>query len=348
MALTAKQISSIQSQLESKRKSVSFDSYDLSVRQVMDMVESGDIFVPPEYQRQFIWDAERQSVLIESVFLGIPVPSLFMATNPDSTWEVVDGVQRLGSLSHFIGSPALLERIKRDEPLTLKGLDKLDHFNGVSFNDLPKSIQLHLSTRPIRVTVLNDKSDLAVRFDLFERLNTGGVSLTPQEIRNCVYRGDFNESIKELAAREDFRKVVKVHDTKSLNGTYEELVLRFFTYLENYQKFDHSVKDFLNGYMSTHRNTRINLADQKLFDKTVALLSEAFPLGISRGRAVTPVNLYEALAVGVALALKQGKVVKADKLHPLIDDKTLKSYTGAGSNQKKFVIGRIEYVRDAL
>ncbi len=348
MALTAKQVSSIQAQLESKRKTVSFDSYDLSVRQVLDMVGSGDIFVPPEYQRQFIWDTARQSVLIESVLLGIPVPSLFMATNPDSTWEVVDGVQRLGSLSHFVGSPELLEKIKRDAPLTLNELDKIESLNGVNFRDLPKSIQLHFLTRPMRLTVLNDRSDLAVRFDLFERLNTGGVSLTPQEIRNCVYRGLFNDSIKKLAAQNDFRSVVKVHDTKSLNGTYEELVLRFFSYLNNYRNFDHLVKNFLNNYMNDNRHSGISEADKDLFQKTVTLLSEAFPKGISRGRAATPANLYEALAVGVALALRQGKAISADKIPPLIEDKTLKSYTGAGSNQKKFVIGRIEYVRDAL
>ncbi|WP_025041198.1 DUF262 domain-containing protein [Nitrosospira briensis] len=348
MALTAKQISLIQAQLESKRKTVSFDSYDLSVRQVLEMVGTGDIFVPPEYQRQFIWDTERQSVLIESVFLGIPVPSLFMATNLDSTWEVVDGVQRLGSLSHFFGNPELLEKIKREEPLKLKGLDKLDSFNGVTFQELPKSIQLHFSTRPVRITVLNDRSNLAVRFDLFERLNTGGVSLTPQEIRNCVYRGVFNENIKKMASRKDFRSVVKVHDTKGLNGTYEELVLRFFAYLNNYQNFDHSVKDFLNIYMNDNRHSGISAADSELFDRTINLLKAAFPKGISRGRAVTPVNLYEAFAVGVALALRQGKAVDVEKLPPLIEDKTLKSFTGAGSNQKRFVIGRIEYVRDAL
>ena len=348
MALTAKKISLIQTQLDSKRKTVSFDSYDLSVRQILDMVESGDIFVPPEYQRQFIWDAERQSVLIESVFLGIPVPSLFMATNADSTWEVVDGVQRLGSLSHFIGSPELLRKIRKQDPLRLENLDTLNSFNEVTFNELPKSIQLHFSTRPVRVTVLNDKSDLAVRFDLFERLNTGGVSLTPQEIRTCVYRGMFNDQIKALAAREDFRQAVKVHDKKSLNGTYEELVLRFFSYLNGYQKFDHLVKDFLNDYMNDSRHSGISAEDQSLFERTLTLLNTAFPNGISRGRAVTPVNLYEALSVGVALALKQGKAISAEKLPPLIDDKTLKSFTGAGSNQKRFVIGRIEYVRDAL
>ncbi|MEJ8664281.1 DUF262 domain-containing protein [Pseudomonas sp. LP23] len=348
MPLTSKQISQIQSQLESKRKTVSFDSYDLSVRQILDMVESDAIFVPPEYQRQFIWEPERQSVLIESVFLGIPVPSLFMATNPDSTWEVVDGVQRLGSLSHFVGTAALLERIKRDSPLVIKGVDKLNHLDGVKFDDLPKSIQLHFLTRPVRVTVLNDRSDLAVRFDLFERLNTGGVSLTAQEIRNCVYRGPFNEDIKALASLDTFRSVVRVKDSKGANGTYEELVLRFFAYLDGYDKFNHLVKDFLNDYMNKRRNVKVTAAEKAVFEQTMDLLHAAFPNGISRGRTVTPVNLYEAFAVGVALALRQGTAVDSNKLPPLIDDRTLKTYTGAGSNQRKYVVGRIEFVRDAL
>lgn len=348
MTLTAKKISAIQAQLDNKRKTVSFDSYDLSVRQVLDMVESGDIFVPPEYQRQFIWEPERQSLLIESVFLGIPVPSLFLATNPDSTWEVVDGVQRLGSLSHFSGSPELLEKIKRAEPLVLTKLEKLETLNGVSFQQLPKSIQLHFLTRPVRLTVLNDRSDLAVRFDLFERLNTGGVSLTAQEIRNCVYRGPFNEQIRELASLESFRKVVKVQERKSMNGTYEELVLRFFAYLNDYQNFDHLVKDFLNNYMEKSRHSIISKSDCALFHQTMGLLSSAFPKGISRGRAATPVNLYEALSVGTALALKSGKAVDPKNFAPLIEDEKLKSFTGAGSNQKRLVIGRIEHVRDAL
>ncbi|MFP3454440.1 DUF262 domain-containing protein, partial [Bacillus sp. SIMBA_154] len=81
------------------------------------MYEAGHIFVPPEYQRQFVWGLERQSQLIESAFLGIPIQSLFMATNPDSTWEVVDGVQRIGTLAHFVGTPELLKAIGRDTAL---------------------------------------------------------------------------------------------------------------------------------------------------------------------------------------------------------------------------------------
>lgn len=348
MALVAKKISAMQSQLEAKRKTVSFDSYDLSVRQVLDMVESGDIFVPPEYQRQFIWDSERQSVLVESVMLGIPVPSLFMAMNADSTWEVVDGVQRLGSLSHFVGTAGLLGRISRDKPLVIHGLEKLSTFNDAGFEDFPKSMQLQFLTRPIRVTVLNDRTDLAVRFDLFERLNTGGVSLTDQEIRNCVYRGAYNEDLKSLAQLQDFRTVIKISSKNASNGTYEELALRFFVYLHRYGDFNHSVKEFLNGFMSDVRHNVIPQTDKKLFEAVMGELAKAFPNGINRGKGITPVNLFEALSVGVALALKQGKVIDPLKLIPLVDSADLKKFTGAGSNQKKFVVGRIEYVRDAL
>ena len=338
----------IQNQLERERKLVSFDSYDLSVRQLIDMIEGGEIFVPPEYQRQFIWEPQRQSVLIESIFLGIPIPSLFMATNPDSTWEVVDGVQRLGTLSHFVASKELLKSISKDDALRISGLEKLEAFNGNTFSSLPKSIQLHFLTRPMRVTVLNDKSDLSVRFDLFERLNTGGILLTQQEIRNCVYRGRFNDDLKALASYASFRTAVRLKKEDANSSLYEEMALRFFAYLNRYAHFDHSVKLFLNDFMKSNQNAPIDSSDANLFKKVMDVLANAFPSGISRGRSVTPVNLYEAIAVGSALAIKSGAHVDPKKVAPLTSNEELRTYTGAGSNQRKFVIGRIELVKDLL
>lgn len=327
---------------------VAFDSYDLSVRQLLDMFETGDIFVPPEYQRQFIWDADRQSALIESIYLGIPVPSLFMATNPDATWEVVDGVQRIGTISHFVGLPGLLKKIGKSDELAIKGLEKLESMNGLSFSQLPKSMQLQFLTRPVRVTVLNDKSDLSIRFDLFERLNTGGVLLTAQEIRNCVYRGKYNDTIKQLAQHPSFQKSVKVKEGQSKSSTYEELVLRFFAYLDDHQNFVHSVKGFLNNYMSTHQNESIAPEKIELFKKVFDLIDASLPDGITRSRSTTPTNLYEAVAVGTALAVRNNPDIDGEKFKTLLSDKQIKNYTGAGSNQKKFVVGRIERVRDLL
>jgi hypothetical protein len=340
-------LTKLQDQLDKERRLVSFDSYDLTVSSLMEMMVSGAVFVPPEYQRQFIWEPKRQSTLIESVFLGIPIPSIFMAANSDATWEVVDGVQRLGSMCHFIGSDELLEKVVRPAPLEISGLEKLSTLNGISFSDLPKSIQLYFQTRFLKVVVLNDKSDLSVRFDLFERLNTGGVTLTEQEIRNCVYRGPFNESLKELANSSDMRKVIVLGE-KAPGGAYEDVVLRFFAYLNNYQNFGHLVKTFLNDYMDKHKANPLPKNQVDLFNKTFAELAAALPDGVIRMRAKSPVNLAEAIAVGTALAIKLGKTPRADKIQALLSDEDLKKYTGAGSNQKKFVINRIEHVRDSV
>ena len=161
MQVQPKSVSALQAQLDAERRMVSFDSYDMSVRQLYEMFQEKAIFVPPEYQRQFVWEETRESELIESIFLGIPVPSLFMATNADSTWEIVDGVQRLSTLVHFIAEPNdILRRIGRAKPLEIQGLEKLTEFNGSTYESIPRSLQLAFQTRPIRVTVLNDKSDL--------------------------------------------------------------------------------------------------------------------------------------------------------------------------------------------
>lgn len=339
----------MQSQLQQERRLVSFDSYDITIRQLLDMFESKDVYIPPEYQRHFIWDEKRESELIESFFLGIPVPSLFMATNTDSTWEVVDGVQRLGTLAHFAGSDQSLNRIDKSKPLVICGLEKLESLNNFSFKNLPKSIQLMFNTRPIRITVLNDKSDLSVRFDLFERLNTGGVSLTEQEIRNCVFRGQFNDAIKELSKFEEFNTVVKLKLSDQKNGTKEEMILRYFAYFDKYEEFDHSVKDFLNDYMKSVSKKSPKQTQIELFEITFKSLSKALPEGIIRGnRSITPMNLFEAISVGTALAIKKGKTISARTLKRLLNDEELRKMTTGATNSRKMVTGRINYVRDAF
>src|SRR5688572_19782494 len=123
----------IQEQLDKNRHSVAFDSYDLAVRQLTDMLNENAIDIAPAYQRHFKWSPARQSQLVESLLLGIPIPSLFMATNKDSTWEVIDGLQRLTTLINFVGTH---EQIVKNNPdakkLRLTGLEKLDAINGMT------------------------------------------------------------------------------------------------------------------------------------------------------------------------------------------------------------------------
>lgn len=348
-AATPARLTRLQAQLDKERRLVSFDSYDMTVKQMYEMFQDGAIFVPPEYQRQFVWDEVRESNLIESIFLGIPVPSLFMATNSDSTWEIVDGVQRLSTIAHFMGDVASAETVGRASQLRIKGLEKISELDGLAYADLSRSMQLLFQTRPIRVTVLNDKSDLSVRFDLFERLNTGGVLLTNQEIRNCIFRGVFNLDLKSLSKSKDFVKAVKLKESDQFNGTAEEYVLRFFAYLDDRDEFEHSVKDFLNDYMKKNAGKRISAAKKKLFKDVMVLLAKAFPDGITRGQSsTTSAVLYEALAIGTAVAISQRQPVRIARLKALASDAKLKRFTTGATNSRRMLNSRIDYVAEAV
>lgn len=316
------------------------------------MVLERMVDIAPEYQRHFVWDEARQSALIESLFLGIPIPSLFMATNRDASWEVIDGLQRLTTILNFIGNAEELKDLKiNHKKLKLSGLEKLDSMNGLQYEDLPKSMQFMLQTRPLRITVLNDRSDFNVRYDLFERLNTGGVTLHEQEIRNCVYIGEFNDFIKELAGNEDFRSVVKMTENSERSGSYEELVLRFFAYHEDSDSFVHSVKGFLNDYMEKKTN---NFKDKKnlneLFETTFRALNNNLPDGIVRGarKNITPIVLYEAVTVGCAKAINSGEQYDLSHLVSLLNDVELKKYTTGATNSKKMLEKRVAIVKDKL
>jgi hypothetical protein len=330
------------SQLAEQRRKVDFDSYDITVQQLLAMVEGGSINVAPAYQRQYRWDVTRQSRFIESIFLGIPIPSLFMAANADGTWELVDGVQRLSTLVHFAGNEKSRKKLGMAASLKLEDLEKLTQFSG-GFDVLPQSIQLNFLLRPIKVTTLSDKSDLIVRFDLFERLNTGGVALTDQEIRSCIFRGPFNDFLERMAKNKDFKEVVRMPESKEKDGTREDYALRFFAFLHNYKKFDHSVVDFLNSYMKSATASFDFAAAEQVFITTFGTLNKALPDGITRGRRVTPVNLYEAVAVGAALAIKKNGKIKTTGLANWISSDDLTRLTTGATNDRKRVTGRIEF-----
>lgn len=339
---------SLADQLDREKRAVSYDVYDMTVRQLVDMVAGGEIDVAPDYQRRFVWDDARESELVESIYLGIPVPSLYMAANRDGSWEVVDGVQRLSTLIHFCGDKQVRSRILRDDPLRLDDLTKLTTFNGMTFEELPKSVQLGFTLRPVRVTTLNDKSDFSVRYDLFERLNTGGVKLHAQEIRNCVMRGNFRELLRDFCSKTAFRTVVRLPGNEQQEAMYEECVLRFFAYLEKYEEFEHSVVDFLNDYMISHALAGPQGVSIESFVSTFEWLRSKLPKGIVRGtRNATPLNLFEAVSVGTALALRQNPNLEKDPI-PIMNSDQMRRLTTGATNSRRMVIDRIEFMRNEL
>jgi hypothetical protein len=336
-------------QLKTQRRTVDFDTYDIHVQQLIQMVKGSQIKVSPAYQRQFRWDDKRCSQFIESMMLGIPVPSLFMATNSDSTWEVVDGVQRLSTLVKFCGDEETRKKYKLDGPLVLTELNKLSKYNGLSFDGLPENLQLHFWTRPAKVITLNDKSDLVVRYDLFERLNTGGVVLSPQEIRDCVFQGSFATQLEKWSNEPNFRLVLKLTATQQKDATAEECVLRFFAFLHGYKKFEHSVVDFLNDYMEEASKHFDYVEGGGVFLKTFKELARAFPKGIRRigkKKGTTSLILFEGIAVGAALALQTSNRLSIAGRDIWMGSPELRKFTTGATNDRTAVAGRVEFCRD--
>lgn len=336
-------------ELNKLKRSVDFNTYDFSVKELVSLVQEHVVSIAPDYQRKFRWDEERQSALIESILLGIPIPSIFMATNSDATWEVIDGVQRISTLLNFVldKDDQFRKELGMSDPLVLSELSKLKSFKGMSYLDFPQTLRYEFLLKPLKIITLSDKSDKLVRFDLFERLNTGGVKLSDQEIRSCVYKGQFNDFLKEKALNPDFCKVIKLTESQLNDGSKEELVLRFFAYLLHRNKFVHSVKDFLNEYMSEAQKYFDYRKYSRLFDDVFAQLNR-LDAGIvkSRTRKVTSFILFEAVAVGAAEAILSGcDNLYLDDFYDWVKDSDFNKLITGATNTPKKVNDRISYSR---
>jgi hypothetical protein len=338
-------------QLEAQRRTVDVEHFDITTRELVRMIEERELQTAPDYQRKFRWREPDESRLIESVFLGLPVPSVFVATNANSTWEVVDGLQRLSTLVHYLAdSRALLSAINKAEPLRIEGLERLTRLNGKTFKELPTPLRLAFGKRAIRVTALSDKSDYKVRFDMFERLNRGGLKLTEQEVRAVIYRGDFNALLSELAALPTFQALVKLQPKRDDDGTREELVLKFFAYLNHREAFDGLVKDFLNDYMEG-ASAEFDIAEgRKLFKvvakKVLALCGGGPFLRPNYGN--TPLNQLEAVLVAAGELAQRDELEEAAPVEGWLSDAVIMKYSTKGTNTVNSLKRRIARATELL
>jgi hypothetical protein len=335
-------------QLYNERKKVDVATHDFSVRELVRMMDEEELNVAPAYQRQFRWDEQAESAFIESVFLGLPIPPIFVATNVGFQWEVVDGLQRLSTLAHFLAEDAdEAKAVNRKTPLVLTDLEKLSELNGVTYADLPKNLKVYFGRQPLQVISLTDKSNLEVRFDVFERLNRGGIRLTAQEVRACVYRGEFNKFIEELAENEMFSDLLKLKKVNTEDGTQVEQVLKFFAYKNRQGEFDGKVEKFLNRTMIEAQKGFDYEAERTLFEKSVKFLHEACEGGpyLRAGTTTTPLVQFEACLVAIAKIYQEGKQPTISD-PDWIEDSELRVSSGGGSNSRRMLDRRLTRARE--
>ena len=223
-------------------KEINSDQKDEEICSLYRKCQKGRLNTQPDYQRHYVWDNKKASRLIESIFLNIPIPMIYMAESND-TINVIDGQQRLTAIFNYL-----------DGKFALTGLVAFPQFNKLKYQDLPPEFQNKLDEYSIRTITFKNNTAPNLQFEIFSRLNTGAVALNDQELRNCVYRGPFNDLIKELAKNEKFLKILGLKEQHKRMQDIE-LVLRFFGfYIKTYLNYKAPMKSFLNETISSQNS----------------------------------------------------------------------------------------------
>lgn len=214
---------------------------DLSVQTLQEQWGSKQL-VLPDIQREYVWDNAKASRLIESLLLNIPIPVLYFAETDEAKYEIFDGHQRVRSIVNYLGGL-----------YPLSGLAVLREYRGLRYLELPDREQRFLRMRTLRTILISIDSHPNMKFEIYERLNTGSISLNAQELRNSIYRGPFNDLLHELANLSSFRVLIgtKLPRKRMVD---EEAILRFFAMREKLGAYKTPLKKFLNEFMSTVRS----------------------------------------------------------------------------------------------
>lgn len=240
-------------------------SYDLSVQTLTDQW-NGNSLVLPDIQREYVWDNPRASKLVESLLLNIPIPVLYFAETDDAKWEIFDGHQRIRSVVRYLNNE-----------FRLSGLSVLSDLNRLPFHRLPDREQRFLKTRMMRAVVISTDSHPSMKFEIFERLNTGAIILNAQELRNSLYRGSFNDLLHDLVADDEFRDCVGTTKPRRRMAD-EEFLLRFFALRAGLKGYRPPLKKFLNDYMLEHQQAGKAALDRhrRLFHSTIGRVHSVF------------------------------------------------------------------------
>jgi len=276
----------LKQEINTTRTEIVADGYEMSIGEVINLYRDRELMIAPEFQRLFRWDTSRKTKFIESLLLGIPIPPIFVFQRDDGVWELIDGLQRLSTILEFVG----ILRDKDDQlvpPSTMEGTRFLPSLSNVKWNadegsdnGLGQAQQIEIKRARLRVEILKKESDSKAKYELFQRLNTGGAGLSEQEVRNCVaimLNREVYEWLSQQAANEDFLNVIDQTKLALEKQMALELALRFLTFrnipykngLDVHEYFDEALIE-----MATAEDLDLG-AEAIVFNRTFGLLEKA-------------------------------------------------------------------------
>lgn len=232
-----------------KRRQVSTDKMDWPISSIFaKIVQDKEIKLDPEFQRRYVWDSAKASQLIESILLGIPLPTIYLSEEEGSD-ETIDGQQRLTTIISFING-----RYPNGDVFLLRQLKELSMLNGAKYADLPKEMTKNFGMFNLSVIKIKSTSHEDTKFDIFERLNKGSEKLKEQEIRNCLYRGTLNTAVKRLVDEPRFKKIYNFPEKQSARMEDAGFVLAYLCLQDSGGRMRGVIKHFINRYMSKNKN----------------------------------------------------------------------------------------------
>jgi hypothetical protein len=289
------------------------------------------VYYIPEFQRAYVWSQNDASKFIESLLLGLPVPGIFLYKESDTPRHlVIDGQQRLKSLAAFFNG------LFKERKFKLSGLKT--KWDGLAINELDDDDRIRLEDAVVHTTIFKQDSpseNMDSVYEVFERINTGGMKLSPQEIRSCVAQGSFNEFLFELNEHDIWRNMF---GNKSIRLKDIELILRFFAFLEKRGNYKRPVKKFLTDYMTENKDLSENKIDEfrTLWIKTMTQIVEALGPRPFRPNRALNVALYDSFSVAIAERIRSNQSLdkKAIKqtYDALFDDEDYKKYISSGTS----------------
>lgn len=314
-----------------EKRRVYSDKSDPPIRDLYRSFIEGELILQPEFQRYYVWDDKKATLLVESVLLDVPLPIFYLAEEAQNKFSVIDGQQRLVSLFRFL-SPVKLGN-QDIEVLKLRGLEVLTNYNGCYFKDLPEELQRKYNTSTLRVIKIGAESHPDVKFEIFQRLNTGAVKLNDQELRNCVYRGKYNVLLKELAEDKDFQGLLGL---KAIHPRMvdRELILRFLTFYHNtYLKYSPPMKQFLNKEMQ--KNLNLSPEDEKE-------IRVVFKNSVQLAKTVFGPNAFKRFAYGTSNKNPNGQWEKK-KINRALFDMIMVGFSKHDKNQ---IVPKADMIRE--
>ena len=324
-------MSKLQEQINAARMQVHTDSYPMSIGELVNLYDDGELDIHPEFQRVYRWTAEQKSKLIESILLGIPLPSIFVAQRKDGIWDVVDGLQRISTILSFMGK-LLDEKGDLAQPLKLQGTKYLPDLKDKVWEDrhnpdaeIDSEIRRVFKREKLDIKIIKRESEGDTKFELFQRLNTGGSKLSDQEVRNCMLLM-LNETaymwLKELSKDDNFISTIPLSDKQNEECYTQELALRFFVQQDSNASLrkEHSdVAPYIDAEMTRLFNEGSTFdydLQKKLFANTFRILNIAlgedafkkFNHDKERYEGAISLPVYEALTVVAAEMVNQVKM----------------------------------------